>query len=101
MIVNLENDSDGSNSDDESESEDQSVNEEYNFDCTKDSGEEVDDGTVAVGGLRRSARKNKGRTTRYQDYALLHTSRTIAEREPSRATVKDGVVMFSRGDIMT
>ena len=60
----------------------------------------MDDTTAIEAGLRRSTRANKGRTMRYRDYSLLLDGDDVGERkEPSRAIIRDGVVMFSANDV--
>jgi hypothetical protein len=95
VIVDLENASNGSNDDDESKSEYDSDDKEHDFDRE----DEVMDAAAAAGELRWSTRRNKGCTTRYQDYALLHANGGATEGQPSQAIIKDGFVMFSGGDV--
>ena len=60
----------------------------------------VEDIIAGEAGLRRSARANKGRMMRYRDYSLLSSDVDVKRaKEPSQATIKDGVVMFSAGDV--
>ncbi len=59
----------------------------------------ADDAAALAAGLRRSGRGNKGRTDRYANYTFLLHAWKAARGGPKRATLRDGVMMFSADDI--
>ena len=60
---------------------------------------EADDAAAIAAGLRRSGRKNKGRSGQYANYTLLLHARKAARGGAKRAALSDGVMMFSADDV--
>ena len=101
-----ESDTDGSNdnastvaSDEESDDDEGDSDDDDDNDDDDDHGDDINANEAEAMGLRRSRRANKGRTQRYANYTLLLNARRAARGGPKRATIKDGIMMFSSDDI--
>ncbi len=57
------------------------------------------DDDVSIPGVRRSRRKNRGKTTLYEAYGLMMASRKRARGGDRRAIIRDGVMFFSNDDL--
>jgi len=89
---------DGSNAD--NDSDDNDIDGDDDDDTN---GDDDDNGGTSneddAAGLRRSRRATRGRTQRYNDYELLLHARRTARGGPRRATIRDGFMFFSEGDL--
>jgi hypothetical protein len=92
-----DSDSDSDNgSDTDDDDSDDDDDDDIDGDADDQSGSSDDDDPA---GLRRSRRANRGRTQRYNNYALLLHARRVARGGPRRASIKDGFVFFSQDDL--
>jgi hypothetical protein len=92
-------DADSDADSDNDDSNDEDSEDDDNDDNDDDNDNDNDHGADGIAGTRRSRRVNKGRTTRYDNYALLLHARRIARGGPRRAVIKDGFTFFSGDDL--
>lgn len=92
-VADASHDDEASDADSDADSDNDDSNDD------DDNDDNNDHGADGIAGARRSRRVNKGRTTRYDNYALLLHARRIARGGPRRAIIKDGFTFFSGDDL--
>ena len=104
----LNDDINAENNDDESEQESDDESIENNDDVAPIE-PTLDDDEVSIPGVRRSRRKNKGKTpTRFEEFNMMMAARRQKRRDAQhrasknkecRATIRDGVMFFSNDSL--
>ena len=101
--ITVQDTSDEADDDEDNDHDDEADDDEDNDqDVESDDGSDGDEAPGIedeVSGVRQSKRINKGMTNRFANYGLMMNARRIARGGQRRATIRDGLMLFSADDL--